>query len=302
MRNVAEKRLLSAAPPLSRRVAAGVATRGRPDHISRVVALLRRQTLRPAVILVAYVERADVAGLAEAPDLALIACAPGLTRQRNAILDALPRDAEFVAFFDDDFWPHPQWLQRAVAAFDADPALAGLTGHVLANGVCGGEIAPSLAREILARADPAAHEGVEQDVSPYGCNMAFRRAAVGALRFDERLVLYGWLEDRDFAARVARGGGRLARVGAALGVHLGVGAGRMSDRGLGYAQIANPLYLLRRRNMSAADFARRVGCDLASNLAKAPRSAARRRRLVGHLLALAEARVGRSAPVRAARF
>ena len=302
MRNVAENRLLPAAPPLSRRIAAGVATRGRPDHVRRVVALLRRQTLRPAVIFVAYVEPADVAGLTGAADLALIACAPGLTRQRNAILDALPDEAEFVAFFDDDFWPHPQWLRRAVAAFDADPALAGLTGHVLANGVCDGEIAPSLACEILARAAPAAHAGVEQGVSPYGCNMAFRRAAVGALRFDERLVLYGWLEDRDFAARVARGGGRLARVGAALGVHLGVGAGRMSDRGLGYSQIANPLYLLRRRNMNAADFARRVGCDLASNLAKAPRSAARRRRLSGNLLALGHALIGLCAPERAARF
>ena len=179
------------------------------------------------------------------------------------------------------------------------PALAGLTGHVLANGVRGGEIAPVLAREILAGADPAAHEGVEPGVSPYGCNMAFRCADVGALRFDERLVLYGWLEDRDFAARV---GGRMARVNAALGVHLGVGAGRMSDRRLGYAQIANPLYLLRRRTMSAGDFARRVGCDLASNLAKALRSHARRKRLAGNLLALGEALVGRCKPERAARF
>lgn len=299
MWNVAEKRLQPAAPPLSRRIAAGVATRGRPDHVRRIVALLRRQILRPAVILVAYVEPADVAGLSNAVDLALIACAPGLTRQRNAILDALPHEAEFVAFFDDDFLPHPQWLHLAVAAFDADPALAGLTGQVLANGVCGGEIAPSLAREILTSADPAAHQGVEPEVSPYGCNMAFRCAAVGRLRFDERLVLYGWLEDRDFAARV---GGRMARVNAALGVHLGVGAGRMSDRRLGYAQIANPLYLLRRRTMSAGDCARRVGCDLASNLAKALRSHARRKRLAGNLLALGEALVGRCKPERAARF
>ena len=132
--------------------------------------------------------------------------------------------------------------------------------------------------------------------------MAFRRSAVGDLRFDERLVLYGWLEDRDFAARVARGGGRLARIGGALGVHLGVGAGRMADRRLGYAQIANPIYLLRRGSMSVGDFARRVATDLASNLSKAPRSPARRRRLAGNLIAFAEALVGRCAPERAARF
>ena len=102
-------------------------------------------------------------------------------------------------------------------------------------------------------------------------------SAIGALRFDERLVHYGWLEDRDFGARVERQGGRLVRLGAALGVHLGVASGRMSDRRLGYAQIANPLHLLFKRTMSPRLFLLRVLTDLASNALKAPRSPARRR-------------------------
>ncbi len=293
---------LEAQPKVPRGIAVGVATRGRPGFLRLVVERLRRQTLRPAALLIAYVEPTDVAGLSEAPDLALIACEAGLTRQRNAILDHLPAGTEFVAFFDDDFLPHPQWLARMAAAFDADPDIVCVTGNVVANGVSCGEIAPEAALALLAQADPAGCEGVEDGVSPYGCNMAFRCAGLGDARFDERLPLYAWLEDRDFAARVVRGDGRQVRVGAALGVHLGVGAGRMSDRRLGYAQIANPLHLLRRGTMRPRDFALRIATDLASNLCKSPRSPARRRRLAGNGLAVAEALLGRCAPERATRL
>src|SRR5947209_6021577 len=223
MPSAARARAFTISPPLRHRVAVGVATRGRPAFAALLVERLRRQTLRPAVMLVAYVEPADVAGLSAAADLALIQCPAGLTRQRNAILDRLPSAAEYLAFFDDDFLPHPQWLQRAVAAFEAEPDIVCLTGAVLANGVATGEIAPRTALDLIARATPG--EALEEGVSPYGCNMAFRRSAIEALRFDERLPLYGWLEDRDFAGRIA--GGRQVRCGGALGVHLGVGAGRM---------------------------------------------------------------------------
>jgi hypothetical protein len=289
-------------PTVSRRIAVGIATRGRPGFLRLVVEWLRRQTPRPAALLIAYVEPADVAGLIAGGDVALIACEAGLTRQRNAILDGLPAGAEFVAFFDDDFLPHPQWLARTLAAFDASPDIVCVTGNVVANGVTCGEIAAQEALAPLASADPAQHGGIESSVPPYGCNMAFCCAGLGGERFDEQLPLYAWLEDHDFAARISRRGGRLVRVGAALGVHLGVGAGRMSDRRLGYAQIANPLHLLRRGTMRPRDFAFRVVTDLASNLCKAPHSLARRRRLAGNGLAFAEALLGRCAPERALRL
>ena len=37
----------------------------------------------------------------------------------------------------------------------------------------------------------------------YGCNMAFRTAAIGSLRFDERLPLYGWQEELGFLRSAA---------------------------------------------------------------------------------------------------
>jgi len=284
------------------RVAVGVATRGRPEFVRLVVEHLRLQTLVPAKILIACVEAGDVEGLAAAPDLVIIASQPGLTLQRNAILDRLPEDCEFIVFFDDDFFPQREWLARAIAAFEARPEVACITGHVIANGVCGQVLSAQDAFERLAPVRPDDHDWVDENISPYGCNMAFRRSAIRALRFDERLVHYGWLEDRDFGAQVERQGGRLVRLGAALGVHLGVASGRMSDRRLGYAQIANPLHLLFKRTMSPRLFALRVLTDLASNALKAPRSRARRARLAGNLIAIAEALVGLCMPERAARF
>jgi hypothetical protein len=288
--------------PLDPRIAVGIATRGRPEYVRLVVEQLRLQTVRPAKILVACIEAADVEGLTAAPDLAVIACEPGLTLQRNAILDRLPGDSEFVVFFDDDFLPQREWLARAIHTFEVRPEVACITGHVIANGVCGQKLSAENALDLLQLAHPDDHDWLEENISPYGCNMAFRRSAIGALRFDEQLLQYAWLEDRDFGARVERQGGRLIKLGAALGVHLGVVSARMSDRKLGYAQFANPLHLLFKRTMSPRLFALRVLTDIASNVQKSPWSPARRARLAGNLIAIAEALIGLCKPERIARL
>jgi hypothetical protein len=80
--------------------------------------------------------------------------------------------------------------------------------------------------------------------------MAFRTSAIGDERFDERLPLYGWQEDIDFAARVGRMGD-IVKTNAFYGVHLGVKGARGSGVQLGYSQIANPLYLVHKGTMSA---------------------------------------------------
>ncbi|MFX5968694.1 hypothetical protein ABTE68_20020, partial [Acinetobacter baumannii] len=40
----------------------------------------------------------------------------------------------------------------------------------------------------------------------YGCNMVYRAASIAGLAFDERLKLYGWQEDIDFAVQAGRRG------------------------------------------------------------------------------------------------
>jgi hypothetical protein len=287
------------------RICAGIATRGRPAEVATIIACLRAQTLRPASIVVACTGPDDIGALTEADDLRIVFVKPGLTRQRNAILDLMPADTDYVAFFDDDFVPHADWLRVVVDAFRADATLACITGHVLADGILGPGLTVDDATRALATAQPERHEWIEDGYSPYGCNMAFRASAVDALRFDERLVLYGWLEDRDFGARVAQTRGRLVKVGGALGVHLGVKRGRMPGRRLGYSQVMNPLYMMRKGTMSPRDASLQILRNLAANVSKSvvPETYIDRRgRLVGNLIAFGDVLRGRRTPERAEKL
>jgi hypothetical protein len=74
--------------------------------------------------------------------------------------------------------------------------------------------------------------------------MVYRASAIGSCRFDERLRLYGWQEDVDFAASLSSRG-RIVKTFAFSGVHQAVKYGRTSGVRLGYSQVVNPLYLVR---------------------------------------------------------
>jgi GT2 family glycosyltransferase len=78
--------------------------------------------------------------------------------------------------------------------------------------------------------------------------MAFRTSVIEDARFDENLPLYAWQEDIDFAGQLRRRG-RVVKTRAFVGVHRGVGAARSSGVRLGYSQIVNPLYLVRKKTM-----------------------------------------------------
>ena len=286
-------------------ICAGIATRGRPAEVATIVACLRAQTLQPTSIIVACTSPDDIGTLQEADDLRIVYVKPGLTRQRNAILDRMPAETDYVAFFDDDFVAHPDWLREAANAFQADAAIACVTGHVVADGILGPGLTVDDARRELATAQPGRHGWIHDGYSPYGCNMAFRASAVEGLRFDERLVLYGWLEDRDFGARVAQARGRLVKLGSALGVHLGVKRARVPGRRLGYSQVMNPVYMMRKGTMSRGEACVQILRNVAANVSKSisPETYIDRRgRLAGNLIAFGDVLRGRRTPERAARL
>ena len=81
--------------------------------------------------------------------------------------------------------------------------------------------------------------------------MSIRASMIGDLRFDERLVLYGWQEDIDFTSQL-RQRGRVVCVSNIRGVHLGLKAGRVSGERFGYSQVVNPVYLIRKGTVPAA--------------------------------------------------
>lgn len=288
------------APP---RIAVVVATTRRGAVVQETVRhLLETQTLAPALTIVSGVVPEDAGDLAERPELRILTGPPGLAAQRNAALAAIPPDIEIVAFFDDDFVAHPGWLAAAASTFRDHADVAGLTGRVVADGIKGPGLSFGEAKRLLSGEAPATGEGLTEGYSPYGCNMAFRVSAIGDLRFDERLVLYGWLEDRDFGGALRRRGGRLVRSADALGVHMGSKGGRVAGDRLGYSQVVNPIYLHRKGTMSLGQVASHIGRNLASNLVRSLRSEPfvdRRGRLRGNVRGFLDLARGRLEPERA---
>lgn len=285
------------------RVAVAVATLGRPELASETLRrLMDHQTLRPAAVVVSCVRPEDAGGIARRPGVTVVTGRPGLAAQRNAALEALPHDIDVVAFFDDDFVADLNWLAVAARLFRDEPDIVGITGSVVADGIKGPGLTFQEADRLLADSSPEGNALIER-FSPYGCNMAFRRSAIGAVRFDERLVLYGWLEDRDFGAALARQGGRLVKCLAARGVHMGVKGGRMAGDRLGYSQVVNPLYMLRKGTMTYRQVLDHLFRNISSNLALSACPEPfidRRGRLRGNLRGLADVLQGRFEPERAA--
>jgi hypothetical protein len=94
-------------------------------------------------------------------------------------------------------------------------------------------------------------------------------------------------------------------VNTALGVHLGVKRGRVSGRKLGYSQVINPLYLVRKKTMPLRDALRHVVRNVASNMVRsfAPEPwVDRRGRLRGNLIGVCDFLRGRLTPERAERL
>lgn len=135
--------------------------------------------------------------------------------------------------------------------------------------------------------------------------MAFRVAMVRDLRFDERLVAYGWLEDRDFGAALARRGAKLVKAGAALGVHMGVKRGRVSGVRLGYSQVVNPVYLWRKGTMRTSQVVDHIFRNMGSNLARSAHPEPyidRAGRLQGNMVGLLDLLRGRLTPEKAVQL
>jgi glycosyltransferase involved in cell wall biosynthesis/GT2 family glycosyltransferase len=285
-------------------IAVIVATLGRPDIVTATLKhLLETQILKPAAVVVSCVVRADAGEAANLPAVTVVTGTPGLAAQRNAALAALPTGIDVVVFFDDDFVADADWLAAAARTFRDDPQVVAFTGRVLADGIKGPGLSFNDAVRIVEASDRSADWSRIEPFSPYGCNMAFRLSAIGDLKFDERLVLYGWLEDRDFGAALAKRGGRLIKCASACGVHMGVKSGRVAGDRLGYSQVVNPIYMLRKGTMTIGQVAGQLFRNIASNIAGAVRPEPfidRRGRLRGNLRGLADVLRGRPDPERAA--
>lgn len=120
----------------------------------------------------------------------------------------------------------------------------------------------------------------------------------GGIMFDERVALYEWYEDIDFTCRLGAFG-RIVRLEAARGVHLGIKSGPVSGRRFGYPQVLNPVYLWRKRTYPASHALRTMLRHLAINAARSlwPEPYGDRRgRLIGNALAIVDLLEGQVQP------
>lgn len=300
----ASPRSLAAPVPDNVRLAVIVASAGRPDDVAQLLGALDRQTRRPDLVVVAVPATADAPPIACAVATLVTVGPRGLPAQRNAGLRAAA-PCDLAVFFDDDFLPADDYLAQVAEAMRQNPTLLAVDGCVVHDGAAGPGLAWGAAERLLAASSRLETDlRFDQKDGLYGCNMCYRAAALGPAPFDEALPLYAWLEDYDLSSRMARMG-RIGRVMAARGVHLGVKRGRTSGLRLGYSQVANPLYLYRKGTMPLAVCARHLLRRPLGNLWGALQRDPhidRAGRLRGNLLGLLDAVSGRIALDRVLRL
>jgi hypothetical protein len=181
-----------------------------------------------------------------------------------------------------------------------------MCGLVLRDGAQTQEISWEEARRLIHDSPPAHGTAplVPEPAGLYGCNMAYRVSAIRHVVFDERLVLYGWLEDKDFS-RSAGKIGRLVTCNAMVGVHLGIKSGRVSGTKYGYSQVVNAWYLHKKGMLTSMEAWSNIGKALLANSAKAfwpEKHIDRLGRLKGNLIGLGNVMLGHCRPEKAAEL
>lgn len=286
------------------RVAVIIASLGRPANVAALLDRLGEQTLRPAQVILSMESAADAP-----PD----ACYPftverifgkrGSCVQRNRGLDRLMPEIDVVVFYDDDFVPSRFALSGIARFFATHSAVAGAQGLVIADGIRSAGITPEEAFRIVdvadAQGETEASTILKHVHGLYGCNMAYRVSMIAGIRFDENLPLYGWFEDLDFGGRVP---GPLVHTDAFRGVHCGEKRGREKNgRRLGYSQIANPVYMMRKGTLPWRVARKFIIRHFLANHARMFRPEPwidRRGRVAGNWLAIWDVLLGRVDPQR----
>jgi GT2 family glycosyltransferase len=173
----------------------------RPESLSRCLNALLRQDTQPDEILV-VVRREDEASRRcvrerreksiRCVPIEVPAGRPGAVAALNAGVDA--SQGEIVCLTDDDAEPHPDWISRIVAAFDADPMIGAVGGRdwIYHDGRLEDEAADTVGMITRwGRVIGNHHLGVGPARSVAvlkGVNLSVRGDLIRQVRFDTRLL------------------------------------------------------------------------------------------------------------------
>jgi GT2 family glycosyltransferase len=291
--------------PARLRLAVVIPTYGRRELLPRTLSVLEQQIRLPDEVVISAPDATHVAPY-ESGRIPLLQVfgKRGACAQRNQALEQVLNRCDIITFFDDDFLPAQNYLANVERCFRDNPDWAVVSGDAVYDGATGPgftfeeglELLEDLAAKGYMKMPP--ETGLRDNIGAYGCNMSIRTSLIGDKRFDERLPLYGWQEDVDFTSRF-RKQGRVVGLKSLYGVHLATKSGRQSGLRLGYSQIANPVYLVRKGTMPASFAAKLILRNVLANLSKSFRPEPyidRYGRLRGNVLAAFHILKGRIEP------
>jgi len=238
-------------------VAVVIASTKRPEILRETLFSLVSRRTQPEIVVISLASEKDCPeGLENLtlPIKAVYAKVPpfsnkqkGLPFQRNTGLAALPPGIKAVIFLDDDMEIHDMCMEEVKGIFERNPDLAAFSGCLVANGdIVRSEARQMLDGHIIPQGMPDYGLLPREWPGLYGCCMCMRRDLVEKEPFDENLPLYAIGEDTEIGFRLRKFGkvGGSARCPV---VHLAARSGRVSEVGVGYAQIINFLYFLKKR-------------------------------------------------------
>lgn len=268
-----------------------ICSANRPAILHDTVLGLLKQKVRPiSVILSLYNESSVLAETQALPNVRCILGPQGSSVQRNS---AIPlAHTPFVLFLDDDVELATDYIEQMERVATEDPSIVAASGKVVADGAADGK---GIGREaaikaVLEYSGSRACTGIKLKEF-YGCNMFVRSDVLRTERFDERLPLYSWLEDRDFLWRCSKHG-KMVRNQASVIAHLATRLGRTSDVRYGYSKIANPFYMWRKSVMPSLPevivmfwLKTTAANALRAMMPKRPKGPDYRKRLKGNLMA-----------------
>lgn len=225
-----------------------IASVGRPEILHDTLLSVGQQSV-PFELIVSVASMADVAPASLALPFVRVVMGPkGSSAQRNTGVQAIEHRPECVCFLDDDVEVDREYLREMLSCYRLRPEVAVLNGTDLAAFRFPQGVTRTQAKELVAASgqergvDGADAGAILPLNTSYGCLMSFRGDLLGRVTFDERLVLYGFLEDLDFALR-CRPFGTIARSVRATMVHMEASSGRVAQKRRGYSDIVNPFYI-----------------------------------------------------------
>jgi len=142
-----------------------------------------------------------------------------------------------------------RYVEQILRTYREHPEVAMVNGANLAHGIYpAGTLDRETAKKLIEkhREENRPVDDIIPMATAYGCRMSMRGSLLGKVFFDERLVLYGYLEDLDLAF-ACRKYGLIVENPRALGVHIEVAFGRMGEKRRGYSEVVNPFYIWSKR-------------------------------------------------------